>query len=267
MDQVEKLAAEYYPLLWSAAQALLFLIIGWWLSGRIANMIKRRVIASEKIDNTLGTFFASLVRYFILAVTIIAVLQVFGFQATSLVAVLGAATLAIGLALQGTLSHVASGVMLILFRPYKIGDYVEIAGQSGTVRAITLFTTEMTTADNVMIIVPNGQAWGSSVVNYSTMPTRRVDLTIGISYDDDAEVALSAMREVVAGDARILADPAPFFALTALGDSAVDVTLRVWVQNADYWDVKFALTRLIKAAFDDKGISIPYPHIQVVQAS
>lgn len=264
MDQLLTAATESTPIVLDVLKALVFLVIGWWLSGRIGAVVRKRVLASDNLDDTLGTFFASIARYFILIVTVIAVLQVFGFQATSLVAVLGAATLAIGLALQGTLSHVASGVMLIMFRPYKIGDYVEIAGRSGTVKAITLFTTELATPDNIHIIVPNGNAWGNTVVNYSTHPTRRVDLVFGISYDDDPEAAITVMKGLVDADDRILKDPEPFFAVTALGESAVDVTMRVWVNRADHWATKIDLIKNVKSGFDEKGISFPYPHMQVV---
>lgn len=264
MDQLLTAATDSTPIVLDVLKAFVFLVIGWWLSGRIAAVIRKRALASDKLDDTLGTFFASIVRYFVLIVTVIAVLQVFGFQATSLVAVLGAATLAIGLALQGTLSHVASGVMLILFRPYKLGDYVEISGKSGTVKSVTLFTTELATSDNIQIIIPNGNAWGSTIVNYSTHATRRVDLVFGISYDDDPDVAINVMKSLVDADDRILKDPEPYFALTALGDSAVDVTMRVWVNSGDFGATKFDLIKNVKAGFNDRGISFPYPHIQVV---
>jgi small conductance mechanosensitive channel len=264
MDGIESAAAGFADIGLNVLKAAIFLAAGWWLSRIVARVIRIRVLATDKLDDTLGVFVASIARYLILIVTVIAVLQVFGFQATSLVAVLGAATLAIGLALQGTLGHLAAGVMLIAFRPYSIGDFVDISGHSGTVKFITLFTTEIATPDNVQIIVPNGNAWGSAIVNYSANDTRRVNLTIGIGYDDDADKAIAIMRALVSADERVNAEPETFIAVTNLGDSSVDVTLRAWCAAGDYWGVKFDLTKAIKDAFDQEEISIPYPHMQVV---
>jgi small conductance mechanosensitive channel len=194
------------------------------------------------------------------------VLARFGIQTTSLVAVIGAAGLAVGLALQGTLSNLAAGVMLVVFRPFKIGDFIEAAGQSGTVKAINLFNTELATGDNVQVILPNGQVFNSAIKNFSFHDTRRVDLVFGVSYASDLKKAEGILRKLVEVDDRIASVPAPFVKVTNLGASSVDFTVRVWVDTADYWDVRFDLTRAAKDAFDKGGIEIPFPTTTVVQS-
>ncbi len=260
MQDIFDMAAGYAPLVISAVKALVVLILGWMIAGFVGRMVRSRVNANPRIDQTIGNFAASMVRWIILLMVLIAVLGLFGIQATSLVAVLGAATLAIGMALQGTLSDLAAGFMLILFRPYKLGDYVDIAGTSGTVKDINLFFTELATPDNIQIIVPNGQSWGAIIRNFSHHDTRRVDVTYGIDYGDDIEAAKAVILSQVAADSRVLGDPEPWVRVTNLGDSSVDLTLRVWCVAADFWDVKFHLTQAVKEAFDANGISIPYPH-------
>lgn len=275
MDGVETLAAEgveqaehylalaesYLPLLINAVKAVLFLVVGYMVAGIVSRSIRKRVLASETLDDTLGSFFASIARYAILAVVVIAVLQLFGFQATSLVAILGASTLAIGLALQGTLSDVAAGVMLIIFRPYKIGQYVDIGGTAGTVEEINIFMTVLKTPDNVQIIMPNGKSWGAIITNYSAHDTRRLDLTFGIDYADDPDKAKEIILAVANADNRVRKDPEPWVRVTNLGDSSVDLTARLWCLGEDYWELKFALTRAVKLAFDEGGVSIPFPHV------
>lgn len=266
IDQIPALTSEYAPLIINAAKALVVLVLGWIIAGAMARFARRRVEATARIDDTIGTFAASIVRWLILLVTFIAVLNLFGIQATSLVAMLGAATLAIGMALQGTLSDLAAGFMIILFRPYRIGDYVEVGGTSGTVKDINLFFTELTTPDNVQIIVPNGKSWGEIITNYSHHDTRRVDLVFGIGYGDDATGAMEIVRGLAEADGRVHSDPKPWLRVTNLGDSSVDITARLWVDAADYWDVKFDLTKAVKEAFDAQGVSIPYPTRTLVQA-
>ena len=245
----------------NVALAALFLIAGFWIAGVLADLVRRRALENPRFDDTLGNFFASIVRYLVITFVIIAVLQLFGFEATSLVAVLGAATFAIGLALQGTLGNVASGVMLILFRPYKLGDYVEVAGHAGSVKDINIFTTELATVDNVKIVIPNGECWSGSVVNYSGHETRRVDITFGISYDDDIDKATNVILDTARSDPRFISTPAePWVRVVNLGDSSVDLQLRAWVNAADYWETKFAMLKNVKLAFDAAGIEIPYPH-------
>ena len=250
----------YGPLVLDAVKALAVLVIGWMVAGLVASAVRRRVNANEHIDNTLGNFAASIIRWVILLMVLVAVLGLFGIQATSLVAVMGAATLAIGMALQGTLSDLAAGFMLILFRPYKLGQYVDIGGTTGTVVDLNLFFTELATPDNVQVIVPNGQAWGAIISNYSHHDTRRVDLTFGIDYGDDADKAMQVILDTASADARVLSDPEPWVRVTNLGDSSVDLTARIWCVADDYWDLKFTLTKAVKEAFDAQGISIPYPH-------
>lgn len=265
---MQNLIAElgpFAPILLSAAKALVVLILGWIAAGTIAGLVRRRVNATPRIDPTLGNFFASVVKWLVLAVVVVAVLGIFGIQATSLVAILGAASLAVGLALQGTLSDLAAGVMLVIFRPYKLGQFVDIGGTSGTVRDLTLFTTELVTPDNVQIILPNGKAWGAIITNYSAHDTRRVDLTFGIDYGDDADTAMRIILETAQADGRVHAEPEPWVRVTNLGDSSVDITARLWCDAADYWDLKFTLTKAIKEAFDKGGISIPYPHQVEIQ--
>ncbi|NOD34885.1 MULTISPECIES: mechanosensitive ion channel domain-containing protein [unclassified Ruegeria] len=265
MDEVVTQVGEYAPLIMNAVKALVVLVLGWIVAGAVGGMVRRRINSTPHIDPTLGNFMASLVKWAILAMVLVAVLGIFGIQATSIVAILGAASLAIGLALQGTLSDLAAGVMLVVFRPYKLGQYVDIGGTAGTVKDLNLFTTELVTPDNVQIIVPNGQSWGSIITNYSAHDTRRVDLVFGIDYGDSADKAMQIILDVAKADSRIHSDPEPWVKVTNLGDSSVDLTARLWCDAADYWDAKFELTKAIKEAFDDKGISIPYPHAVEIQ--
>lgn len=251
---------SFSPLAVNVVKAIIFLVVGYFISGAVSRFIRQRVSSIEAVDETLGNFAASMTRWLILTFVVIAILQLFGFQATSLVAVLGAASLAIGLALQGTLSDIASGVMLMVFRPYKLGDYVDIGGTAGTVKDITLFATEMGTADNVQIIVPNSKSWGSIITNYSAHDTRRVDFTFGIDYDDDVDKAMEIILGLANADERVMQDPEPWVRLVNLGDSSVDIGVRLWCNAADYWELKFAITKAVKEAFDKEGISIPYPH-------
>ncbi|WP_328803174.1 mechanosensitive ion channel family protein [Oceanomicrobium pacificus] len=241
------------------AAAAAILIAALWLSGFVAGRIRNLSSKRPELDDMLFKFLASLARWAILAIAVIAVLNRFGVQTTSLVALLGAAGLAVGLALQGTLSNLAAGVMLLLFRPFKTGHFIEAAGHSGTVEEISLFTTELTTPDNVQIIIPNNDIWSSSIVNFSAHDRRRADFTFGVSYDTDLKAAEAAIREQVAADDRVHDDPEPFIKVGNLGDSSVDFTVRLWVAAADYWDVKFDMTRKVKEAFDAKGIDIPFP--------
>lgn len=239
--------------------AVVTLILGIWFAGHISRLTRRMFGSSSRVDETLAHFFASFVKYVVLAVVAVAVLNQFGVQTASLVAVLATAGLAIGLALQGTLTNVASGVMLLLFRPFKVGDYVEAGGHAGTIKELNLFFTVMATPDNVQITVPNGQIWGSAVRNYSINPTRRVDIAAGIAYDADIDKAMTVVKDTISADARVKADPEPFVAVTEMADSSVNFTIRVWVDNGDYWPVKFDLTKAIKQAFDTNGIDIPFP--------
>ncbi len=249
-----------------AVGALIVLVVGLRVAGWLGGLVRSIALKQENIDDTLGNFFGSLVRWAVTAAVFIAVLQVFGVPATSFVAVLGALTLAIGLSLQGALGNIASGVMIMIFRPYKLGDYVEAAGAAGTVKDINLFQTVLATPDNVQVMVPNSQAIDGVIKNYSGYSTRRVDVTFGIDYGDDIDKAIGIIKSIVDADKRIMRDPEPFAKVVNLGDSSVDIATRNWVNASDYWDVKFDLTRQIKEAFDQQGISIPYPHqVEIVK--
>lgn len=240
--------------------AAAILIAGMIVAGSLRKAVVKAVRENERIDNTLGSFFASLAYWALMIVVLIAVLSRFGVETTSLVATLGAATLAIGLALQGTLSNLAAGVMIVLFRPYGLGDWVEVAGQAGTVKDINLFTTILSTGDNKKVIVPNGDGWGSVIVNYSANATRRVDLGFSIDYGDDIDKALGVIQSVLEADERVLKDPAVFTAVRAHGSSSIDIVCRAWCATGDYWGVFFDAMKNVKLAFDKEGISIPYPH-------
>lgn len=244
-----------------AFYALMILLVGLLIAGIIGRGLLKVFKRSHKMDPMVAGFLSSLVRYVLIATVVIASLDMIGVKSTSLVAILGASTLAIGLALQGTLSHFASGIMLLSFRPFKAGDYVEIGGQAGTVKGIDLFTTELATLENNKIVVPNGEVWGKAVINYSAHPQKRLMLDFGIDYGDDIAKAMAVMRDVVAKDPRVLPDPEPWVAVTELSDSAVNLQLRVWCQAAEYWELKCALLHHVKVAFDANDITIPYPHI------
>lgn len=260
MDILVENLGEYGPFIINVVKAILFLIVGYLVGQTIKRLIRNQIQNNSKLDPTIGNFVASIVYWLVLASVIIIVLQLFGFQATSLVAILGASTLAIGLALQGTLSDVASGILLIAFRPYKIGQFVDIGGTSGTVKEVTLFTTELASPDNVQIIMPNSKAWGSIIRNFSAHPTRRVDIVFGIDYGDSSDEAMKIISQIVRNDDRVQKAPEPWMHVTNLGDSSVDITVRIWAKAEDYWDVKFDTLKTVKEAFDDNGISIPYPH-------
>lgn len=260
MESIIEEAGTYAPLITSSIKALVVLVLGWFVAGIVSGVVRRRMGAVRNIDKTLSNFAASVVKWVILLMVLVAVLGMFGVEATSLVAIMGAATLAIGLALQGTLSDLAAGFMLILFRPYKLEQFVDIGGTSGTVKDLNLFVTELVTPDNIQIIIPNGQAWGAIITNYSAHPTRRLDLVFGIDYGDSADKAMQIILDVAKVDSRIHTDPEAWVRVTNLGDSSVDLTARLWCDATDYWNLKFDMTKAVKEAFDAQGISIPYPH-------
>lgn len=247
--------------------ALLLLIVGFWAARMVSGSVQRALSRSRRIDKTLVPFLSSLVRYAILAFVVIAVLSTFGIETTSLIAAFGAAGLAIGLALQGTLSNIAAGVMLLIFRPFKVDDYIEVGGLAGTVNAISLFVTELTTPDNVQIIVPNSDVWGKPITNFSYHDRRRLDLRFGIDYGDDIAKAKEILLDLAREDERVLGDPEPWVRVVNLGDSSVDLGCRFWCKASDYWELKWHLTQSAKEAFDAGGISIPYPHqVEIAKA-
>jgi small conductance mechanosensitive channel len=242
--------------------AIVLLVIGRMAAGVIKGVV-RRGLEKASVDATLVPFLSKGVYYLVQAVVVIAVLNLFGVQTASLVAVLGAAGLAVGLAMQGTLSNFAAGVMLLIFRPFKVGDFIDASGTMGSVEEIGIFATTLKSPDNVKIIVSNSQIYGSIIKNFNGYDTRRIDLVAGISYDDNIQVALDTLHKVIAADDRVLAEPAPQIAVSNLGDSSVDIVVRPWCKGSDYWALRFDLTRAIKEELEAAGCSIPYPQQDV----
>jgi small conductance mechanosensitive channel len=242
--------------------AILLLLVGRLAAGWIRNSV-RKGLTKAGTDESLIPFFSSMTYYVALAVVVIAVLNLFGIETTSLIAVLGAAGLAVGLALQGTLSNFAAGVMLLIFRPIRVGDFVEVAGQAGSVAEISIFSTLLNTGDNIRITIPNAQIYGNTIRNYSFNDTRRIDLVIGVGYGDDIGRALEIIERVVTADPRTLSDPAPKFAVSELADSSVNLVVRPWCAKDDYWGLRWDLTRSIKEELEAGGCSIPFPQTDV----
>jgi small conductance mechanosensitive channel len=246
----------------STGIALAILLIGLWLAKRIKN-ISMTIMEKRGLDPLLSSFSASIAHILIVVFVIIASLGQLGIQTTSLIAVLGAAGLAVGLALQGSLSNFASGVIIIALRPFKVGDFVEAGGVSGVVEGIQIFSTSMKTGDNKSIIVPNSAITGGIITNYSAKDTRRVDMVVSIGYSDDIPTAKSILQKLVDEDERILKDPAPVIAVSELADNSVNLIVRPWTSTADYWNVYWDLTEKVKMTFDKEGISIPFPQRDV----
>jgi small conductance mechanosensitive channel len=244
------------------ALALVIFYVGRMVVSMLVN-VANKFMRNRDMDDILVKFLCSIMRWVLLLFVVIAALSQLGIDTTSLIALLGAAGLAVGLSLQSSLSNFASGVMLIVFRPFTKGDFVEVAGTSGSVDNISIFTTTLTTPDNKEVIVPNGAVLGNNITNYSARPTRRVDMVFGIGYDDDIKKAKELLEQIVAADERILADPAPVVALGELADSSVNFLVRPWVNAADYWGVLWDTTEAVKLKFDEAGISIPYPQMDV----
>lgn len=242
--------------------AIVLFFIGKRIASWLSKMTKN-ALTKGRMDPTLVSFVGNIVNALLLAAVVIAVLDVVGIQTTSLVAVIGAAGLAIGLALQGSLANFASGVMLIIFRPFRQGDFITAGGESGIVEEVTLFTTSMRTPDNKAIIIPNAAITSGSITNFSAKPTRRVDLVYGVSYSDDLKKVKEVIWDVLNADERILKDPAPTVGLLELADSSVNFAVRPWVNASDYWAVYFDLNETIKLRFDQEGISIPFPQRDV----
>jgi len=260
LDFSEYLTIDFFAgLIGNVILAIIILIVGYILSG----WAKRRIVhLSEKnprFEITLARFLASIVSYSILGLAFLIVLSTFGVQTTSLVAVIGAAGLAIGLALQGTLSNIAAGVMIIFFRPFKTGDFVVVGGQMGTVKDINLNFTELSDQSNVQVIVPNAQVWGNTITNYSTNPTRRAEWTFGVSYDSDLKQAETIIRDTILADPRAKTDPEPFIQVNNLGDFSVDFLVRVWCDAADLFAFQADMKRQVKEALDAGGVDIPFP--------
>ena len=243
--------------------ALLLLTAGWLVAGWVHRYTNKALRRIHRVDATLRSFVTNLVRYAILVLVIVAVLAQFGVQTTSIIAVLGAAGLAVGLALQGTLSNIAAGVMLLFLRPFKVDEYIDAGGVSGTVQDVGLFTTELKTFDGIFMMVPNSQLASAAIKNYSRLPTRRLDLTIGISYADNLNRAMQVLNKVLENDERILGNPPHEVLVKELADSSVNINLRCWTSRQDYWSLLFDLTKQAKLQLDDHGISIPFPQRDV----
>ncbi len=253
-----------YILPWGTkiALAIVIFFVGRWIARLLIKALEGLMTRSS-LDKMLVTFLGNMAYAALLAVVVLAALEQLGINTTSALAVLGAAGLAIGLALQGSLSNFAAGAMLIVFRPFTSGDFVEVAGISGLVEEIRIFNTVLRTADNREITVPNGQIYAGTIINYSARPTRRIDLVFGIGYGDDIRRAKQLIEDVLNNDDRILTDPAPVIMVTDLADSSVNLAVRPWVNTADYWPVRSDLLENTKRAFDANGISIPYPQREV----
>lgn len=246
----------------SIAIALLIFIVGRWVVGRVVALLDR-VMLARAMDETLVKFVCSILQWLGLLFVVIAALSHLGVDTTSLVALLGAAGLAIGLSLQNSLGNLAAGVMLIIFKPFKKGDFVDAGGAMGTIDNISIFTTVMTTPDNREIIVPNGAIIGGNITNFSARPTRRVDMVFGISYGDDLRHAKTILEDIIAADSRVLAEPEPVITVGELADSSVNFLVRPWVNAADYWRVLWDTTEAVKLRFDEAGISIPFPQVEL----
>jgi len=242
--------------------ALVIFIVGKWIAKWIAATV-RKAMERHKTDPVLVSFLSNMLYYLLIVVVVIAAIGRLGVQTTSLVAVLGAAGLAVGLALQGSLSNFAAGVLIILFRPFKIGDFVEVGGTAGIIEEIGILTTHMRTPDNKAIIVPNSNVMGQNITNFSAKDTRRVDLVFGISYGDDVVKAKAVLTDVVNSHPLVLKDPAPTIGVVALADSSVNFAVRPWVKASDYWTVYFDLHEQVKVRLDKEGITIPFPQRDV----
>jgi len=255
---------DTYVIPWgiNIALAIVIFIVGKFIVNIIASIISK-LLKRSNMDDILVDFISSIARTVLLLFVIIAAVDQLGVNTTSLVALLGAAGLAVGLALQSSLQNFAAGVMLIIFRPFKSGDFVEAAGISGVVEKISIFSSILRTGDNREVIVPNGSIYGGVITNFSARDTRRIDMVVGIGYESDIKLARDTLQELVDADERILKDPETTIAVSELADSSVNFVFRPWVKSADYWAVKFDLNEKIKLTFDEKGISIPYPQMDI----
>ncbi|MCW8811869.1 MAG: mechanosensitive ion channel [Ignavibacteriaceae bacterium] len=259
LKQLQAVMAEYGL---QVIGALATIIIGTWIAKMLAKYVGK-LMRKREVDETLTKFLVSLIRIGLIIFVIISAASQVGIQTASFVAVIGAAGLAIGFALQGSLSNLAAGVMLIIFKPIKVGDFIEGGGGTGTVETVGIFVTTLVTVDNKVVYIPNSTLTGSNITNYSAKDTRRVDMVFGIGYSDDIDKAKNVIQSVINNDSRILKDPAPQVVVSELGDSSVNFNVRPWVNKADYWGVYFDTTEQIKKKFDEQNISIPFPQRDV----
>ncbi len=260
IEQIELLFIEYGL---SVVGAIIILVIGLtaakWIARRTEQYLKR----TDKVDDTLTPLFAKIVKILIIIFTVLAVLNQFGVQTASIVALLGAIGLAIGLAMQGTLSNIASGVMLLTLRPFHVGEAVNISGTVGVIDEIGLFVTQLHTFDNIAVTMPNSQIWSSKIENFSRNPTRRVNLEFGIAYDDDIDKAMRVVNEVLSQDERVMTEPKPLVAVNGLGDNSVLIRVWPWTETANFWPLRYDLIKRIKERFDEEDISFPFPQRDV----
>lgn len=261
IEQLVKMSEAWLPVVLEYSGkltlALITMLIGWWLIGRLTSSVGR-LLNMRQVDRALSSFICSLVGIVLKVLLLVSVASMIGVETTSFIAVIGAAGLAIGLALQGSLANFAGGVLIMLFRPFRAGDWIEAQGVSGSVDSIQIFHTTLKTADNKVVIVPNGSLSNGHITNYSRESTRRVDINLGIDYSSDIKQAREVLLNI-ARDPRVRQDPAPAVFVTGLGDSAINLSLRVWVATADFWPVTFAFTEQAKESLSEAGIGIPFP--------
>jgi small conductance mechanosensitive channel len=262
LEQFHQFTATHaIPFGYKLVAALLTLLIGRWIASRMSRGLDGAL--RKRLDPTVASFLGNALHVALLAVVIVAALDQVGVQTTSLLAIFGAAGLAVGLALKDSLGNFASGVMLILFRPFRVGHFVEAGGASGTVKEIRIFATVLTTPDNKVVTVPNGSIMGGNITNYSEMPTRRVDMSVGVGYSSDLAQVKRVIEGILAADERVLKEPAPVVAVSTLGDSSIQIVVRPWVKSADYFGVLWDFTETVKRRFDEEGIEIPFPRMDV----
>ena len=260
---IEAMANTFiFPYAANIALAIVIFIVGRWLANTLTDVVVR-LLKKSRMDDMLISFVASITKTILLLFVAIAALNKLGIDTTSLIALLGAAGLAVGLALQNSLQNFAAGVMLIVFRPFKAGDFVELAGVAGVVENIGIFSSVLRTGDNRELIIPNGAIYGGIITNYSARSTRRVDMVFGVAYDDDLKAAKELLRSIILADDRVLSDPEPVVAVSELADSSVNFIVRPWVKSADYWPVLWDTTEKVKLEFDAQGLSIPYPQMDI----
>ena len=259
LDKLVELLIAWGP---KVVLAIVLLVVGIIIINRLVKVM-RRLMTKRNVDPTLIPFLANIVSILLKAMLIISVVDIVGVKTTSFVAVLGALGLAVGLALQGSLGNFAGGVLIILFKPYKVGDYIQAQGEAGTVKTIQIFNTVLSTPDNVVITIPNGAMSSGSITNYSAQDTRRLDLVYGISYSDDLEKAKDILKEMAGADTRLLKDPEPFVAVKELADSSVNLLVRIWCKKEDYWDIHFDWQNNVKLRFDKEGLTFPFPQREV----
>ena len=266
MEQIEQLFQQNHEVLLGYLLQFIAAIVIFYVGRMVAGAVKRfleKALLSRSVDKAVVSFVAGIVYAIIMIATVLMALSQMGVQTTSFIAILGAAGLAVGLALQGSLANFASGILIILFRPFKSGDFIDAGGISGTVDKIEIFQTVMKTPDNKKVIVPNAQITGGAITNFSAEPTRRVDLVIGISYDSDLRKAKQILQDILAQDSRVLKEPEASVTVAALADSSVNLNVRPWVNSADYWGVYWDTLEKVKLTFDEQGIAIPFPQMDV----